>query len=188
MNYSFTENDLAKAAAEWGCNCGPAAMAFALQRRLNVARLSIPAFEVKRYTSPTMMKKALASLGVEFEEIDCKEVRDPRLRKLMCDDFPALVRIQWTGPWTQPGANPRWAYSRTHWIVAWMDSVRNHTQLNSFRKREMIFDCNSGIVEFDHWTEIVVPKITACYKNADPFGWYPTHIWRLLNKPQEAAT
>lgn len=178
MNYSFSANDLMQASQEWGCNCGPAALAFALQRRLDVARRAIPDFESKRYTSPTMMKKALANLAVGYEQIECEAVRDPRLRSVMCNAFPSLVRVQWTGPWTAPGANPRWAYSRTHWIAAWLDS---------YREREMIFDCNSGIVEFNHWTDEVIPKLTACYKNADPFGWYATHVWRLTHVPQEVA-
>lgn len=172
MNYSFTASDLAKAAAEWGCNCGPSALAFALQRRLDVARCAIPDFESKRYTSPTMMKKALETLRIVYEARDCKSAGVLRDMFYM---FPALVRIQWTGPWTEPGANPRWAYRQTHWIVTWRDTL------------PLVFDCNGGIMRFDRWKREVVPQLTALYKNSDG-GFYPTHVWRLLNKPQEAAT
>src|SRR5688572_16319757 len=113
MNYPFTEQDMERAAAEWGCNCGPSAMAFAIQQPLDVARHAIPEFETKRYTSPSMMKLALHSLKFGF-----MRVMQPSIGKMFYDQ-PAVVRIQWTGPWTMPGSNGKWAYNYTHWIATW---------------------------------------------------------------------
>lgn len=172
MTYPFTLSDLLHAQNTWGCNCGPAALAFALQRRLDVARRAIPDFETRRYTSPTMMKKALAAIGVTHESLDRHH---PAILRDMFDAAPALVRIQWTGPWTEPGANPWWAYRKTHWIATWLAGDQLH-----------VFDCNSGIVDFARWKREVVPHLTALYPKADG-GFFPTHVWRITHVPQEVV-
>lgn len=64
MKYPFTEAEFKAASDAWGCNCGPSALAFATQKSLEAARHAIPGFEAKRYTSPTMMRDALAFLGL----------------------------------------------------------------------------------------------------------------------------
>ena len=77
------------------------------------------------------------------------------------------VRVQWTGPWTAPNANPRWAYRHTHWIATYMVE----------RQAAMLFDCNGGIRGFKSWEAEIVPLLTD-YDRADG-GWYPTHVWKL---------
>jgi len=159
MDYPFTQDELNTAVDTWGCNCGPSALAFALQRPLCDARHSIPDFEVKRYTSPTMMKQALALLRVAVTGVSVPS------KELMFDYWPALVRIQWTGPWTAPGGNPKWAYWHTHWITTWIQEKQN-----------LIFDCNGGAQLFAGWTHDTVPLLIP--KRGDG-GWRPTHIWRI---------
>lgn len=165
IDYPFTQEQAEAAHAEWGCNCGPAALAFALQTKLENVRHAIPDFESKRYTSPTMMKQALAKLGVTYTE--CRATHAtmtgepeimPRLR---------LVRIQWLGPWTAPGVNPKWAYHYTHWICAW----------NTILK-PLIFDINGGVNTVFGWEQETVPLITKSISRADG-GWKPTHVWRV---------
>lgn len=177
--YPFTEQEANDAYKEWGCNCGPTSLAFALQIGLDQVRGKIPGFEEKRYTSPTMMKAGLANLGRAFKNAGA----DPAA---MWDEKPALVRIQWTGPWTLPGANPKWAYRQTHWIVTWVEIVTN-PRVMSAAALEMgareeaklrVFDCNGGIRSFDSWKQEIVPLLTALYPRADG-GWNPTHVWRV---------
>jgi hypothetical protein len=155
-NYPFTGADVRRAAEEWGCNCGPAALAFALQVPLERVRGAIPGFESKRYTSPTMMRAALDGLGVSFTPAPAD-----RLSLLLVP--MSLVRVQWTGPWAKPGAPPKWAYRQTHWIAAWGGNV---------------FDVNGGIGSLDWWVKEIVPAITAATPRADG-GWFPTHVWRI---------
>lgn len=160
--YPFTAQDMQRAAEEWNANCGPAALAFALGLHINDVRGVIPGFEQKGYTSPTMMKQALEVLGGWF-------VVRPSDRESMFDsEHRCLVRIQFTGPWTQAGANPKWAYGQTHWIATYMVE----------RQAAMVFDCNGGILGFQEWEREIVPAIVATIKRADG-GWFPTHVWRI---------
>lgn len=162
LTYTFTEDDVQAAHDEWGANCGPTALAFALQIPLDDVRDAIPGFDDKRYTSPTMMRQALEHLGRPFQVIR------PADRSTMFQWSPSLVRVQWTGPWTAPNANPRWAYRHTHWIATYMVE----------RQAAMLFDCNGGIRGFQSWQDEIVPLLTN-YDRADG-GWHPTHVWKLI--------
>lgn len=172
FNYPFTIADANKAIREWGCNCGPSALAFAAQTSLDAARAAITDFDSKHYTSPTMMRTAVAKMGREFDEADPNDPCRPDL--LMCIERRiALVRVQWTGPWTQPGVNPKWAYWHTHWVAAWRD-----------RGVPLVFDINGGVNRFEDWAGIIVPELTAGIRRADG-GWHPTHVWRLIPALQD---
>lgn len=157
----FTETDMMLAAAEWGCNCGPAALAFFLQIGLDEVRGKIPGFEQRLYTNPTMMRHGLAAFGKRIRDSDSSLVAE------MFDDQPALCRIQWCGPWTNPGANAKWAYRHTHWVVSWIESGFN-----------MIFDCNGGVQKFEQWDREIVPLLTSQTPRADG-RYYPANIWRI---------
>lgn len=165
MKYPFTEQEFQTAVVEWGCNCGPSALAFACQLPLAAARAAIPEFDRKKYTSPTMMKAALAFLNRGFVEAK------PATIENMFVHGPSLVRIQWTGPWTKPGSNPKWAYGYTHWIATWRPGPAIEGGPLD------VFDCNGGAMTFDRWEEEIVPLLTS-FPRADG-GWLPTHIWRL---------
>lgn len=162
VTYPFTEEDSQRAYNEWGANCGPNALAFALGVSLDDVRGKIPGFDEKRFTNPTMMRCALSNSGANFT------AASGDLAAEMFSPWPALslVRIQWTGPWTAPGANPKWAYRQTHWIVAWKDEV------------PAVFDVNGGIMDFEVWKSEVVPVLTAQTPRATG-GWFPTHVWRI---------
>lgn len=167
MTYPFTEQEARKAADEWGCNCGPTSLAFILQVPLERVRHAIPGFEEKRYTSPTRMKAALANLGRTVTAYSHAGEGHPVVGT-MFGRAPSLTRVQWTGPWTAPGANPKWAYRQTHWIVSY--AVEGQAP--------MVFDCNGGIRGFKSWESEIVPLLTADTPRADG-GWFPTHVWRL---------
>jgi hypothetical protein len=163
LKYPFTQEEFKQAADEWGCNCGPSSLAFALQSPLDRARSQIPGFDEKRYTSPAMMRQALDRLAVAFND-----VQPPSVDEMWDMRRYSLVRIQWAGPWTEPGANPKWAYRQTHWIATTPLSLLDHS----------IFDCNAGIVSWDLWTMMTVPFILKHVPRANG-KWWPTHIWRL---------
>lgn len=171
-NYTFTQDELRSAAEAWGCNCGPSALAFALQTTLEEVRPAIPEFETRGYTAPNMMRQALANLGRRVEI-----VRNPsggRNRGFGIDTMFAgpmsLVRIQWTGPWTADGKTAKWAARQTHWIACWHDDGP-----------KFVFDCNSGITSFGWWESNTVNAITKTIPRADG-DWYPANVWRLVGR------
>lgn len=115
-----------------------------------------------------MMREALTTLGRRIEI-----VRNPsggRNRGYGIDTMFAgpmsLVRIQWTGPWTDNGKTAKWAAAQTHWIACWSDGDW------------FVFDCNSGITTFAEWESKTVNAITATIKRADG-DWFPANVWRL---------
>lgn len=153
----FTAADAERAYAEWGCNCGPAALAAILRRPLEDARRWLVGFDAKRYTNPSMMLDALDASGARWRRVG--------------GPWPlyGLVRVQWEGPWTQPGVPMRARYRYTHWIGA--ATVKGEVG---------VFDVNcmangSGWTKREHWEEDIVPAITALYKRASG-AWHPTHV------------
>lgn len=161
----FDQDDAQAAWEEWHCNCGPSALAAVLGLTLDEVRPLLGDFENKRYMSPTMMQSAIERAGRKVAKYELGLWKEPCVRIHRC-----LVRIQWTGPWTAPGANPRWAYRQTHWIAAfYVDD------------RLQIFDVNGGMLYFEDWEKTIVPLLVAMYPKADG-GYRPTHIWRAAVK------
>ncbi len=117
LTYSFSAAEAEQAHKDWQCNCGPTALAFALQCSLEEVRPLLPGFSEKRYTNPTMMRHALGLAGRKFAALSTNRVMDDNPWGAGAFDVePTLIRVQWTGRWTEEGANPKWAYRYTHWI------------------------------------------------------------------------
>lgn len=170
LTYPFTEQESQKAHDEWGANCGPNALAFALGIHVNETRRLIPEFEAKCYTTPTMMREALDRAGAKFAVARVPARKPGHLADIepMFHKATALVRIQWEGPWTEPGANPRWAYRQTHWVTTWMHDTTC-----------FMFDVNGGVRTLQSWEAEIVPLLTGEIERANGH-WFPTHIWRIL--------
>jgi hypothetical protein len=164
QNPPFNQLDMQRAAERWGANCGPAALAFACGIHIDAVRGIIPGFDEKGYTNPTMMKKALETLGADFADYSLL----PDIGHIF-SQRPCLVRVQWTGPWTAPGANGKWAYRHTHWIVTWREAY------------DLVYDCNGGVRLFDSWKKEIVPALLADVPRADG-GFHPTHVWRIAER------
>lgn len=177
FDYPFTEEQAQAAYTEWGCNCGPSALAFALQTSLDKVHPAIPDFDERRYTSPSMMRAALANLGQRFMPIATPPVKQRFTSYAHQEMFAGpmtLVRIQWTGPWIVDGKPQRWAARQTHWIACWSDA---HDVWQGGRR--LVFDCNGGMRTFQSWQQGIVPLIVESVKRADG-GWYPANIWRFV--------
>lgn len=158
----FTLADLERANDEWGCNCGPSALAAICGLTLDETRVHFGP-KWPGYTNPTSMYAALRSIGMHWASIGVPyESRST---------WPiwGLCRIQWEGPWTQPGVPMRARYRHTHWVGAATD-----------RKRGIgIFDVNvlanrSGWCSLEDWATHVAPALAKGHRRATG-AWYITH-------------
>jgi hypothetical protein len=161
----FTEADADRACDEWGSNCGPAALAVVAGLTLDEVRPHLGDFEAKRYTNPTLMLDSLRRLNLS--RMGCCKCGDEN----HCVAWPSfgLARIQWEGPWTQPGVPIRARYRYTHWVASCLGRAGDVG----------IFDVNclnngSGWVSLADWSSIVVPHILKLYQRASG-RWHITH-------------
>lgn len=176
----FGERAAERAADEWGCNCGPAALAAIMNMTLDEVRPHMGDFESKGYTNPTLMFGALKSVGARYVSST-----PSRAAPAGCWDWPnwGLCRVQWEGPWTKPGVPIRARYRQTHWIGV-CHPPRSETV--------GIFDVNclqngSGWVSFLDWEMMVVPWLL---KNAVPRAdgkWHLTHAVEVAHAALNAT-
>ncbi len=159
-SYPYDEHESYKAYQEWGCNCGPSALATMINLKPDDVRPHIKGFDEKKYTSPTMMKDAIASLGLGF--VQSGVTLDPPPYP-----FYGVIRIQWDGPWCRPEVPKRVAYRYTHWIGAM-----------TFAGSLYVFDVNSGWSRKDVWEKETVPTLTKLYPKSNG-KYFPTHIWNI---------
>src|ERR1700726_1868375 len=102
---AFSKRESDAASQNWGANCGPHTVAAICELSLQEVRKYFEPFPGT--TNPTLLKKVLASLGIESDiskNLRTKELRD------------GISYVQWEGPWLKPGAPPVARYRHTHWI------------------------------------------------------------------------
>lgn len=162
MKLRFTLADAERANDEWGCNCGPSALAAVTGRTLDEIRPLD--FEKKRYTNPTLMFDSLKRTGVAFDRIQGMPTH-------------GLLRTQWEGPWTEPGVPMRVRYRHTHWIG--IKQPLHAAMLDQFHRNAGIFDVNAmnsgGWIAYSDWACTLVPWLL---KEAVPKAngrWHVTH-------------
>jgi hypothetical protein len=191
MIYTFSEEDSRKAYEEWGANCGPNALAFALQTTLAAVRPHIREFPARRYTSPTMMEQALYTLGRRVQKI----TSNPRARSAAlavgerCRGGGGVER-------SFPPPLTMWRQNRQTWKIYGKDSLmrqltQTHTiptrrQQDAIRRmlaRELRPDCQRIAADL-HLTTAVVRAVrahlqTISSNSATPeFGYYGSRSWR----------
>ena len=141
MEIRFTAEEAAQASDAWGFNCGPGAICG----------------EARGYTNPTLMLNVLKALSVKFS------VRRGRVWPRF-----GLARIQWAGPWTQPGVPALVAYRHTHWV-----GVR------SLGQAIHIFDINAvrdgGWLPVQVWSQKLVPWLLEQCEPRATGQWWQTH-------------
>lgn len=154
----FSGDDAQRAADAWGANCGPGAIAAILGKTLDEIRPHLSDFEKKRYTNPTLMYEILTNLGARWKKIE--------------KVWPhwGLVRVQWEGPWTEPGVPMAARYRHTHWVGA----ERRDRAADIW-----IFDINAiyfgGWVSFAEWSEQLVPWLLKEIDSKANGKWHITH-------------
>lgn len=174
---TFDQDEAHKAYEEWGCNCGPGALAAILSLKPDDVRAHIPNFDKRRYTNPSMMESALHSLGVKFRNVD--DGHDREDGSVALPEY-GLVRVQWDGPWMRPTpGRERWAlmdqYKHTHWIAV----AQFPKAYRSTPTKRLIFDINFGWAHQAWWETEGVKAITSWYPKATQGVWLPTHRWEL---------
>ncbi len=161
---AFTHEDANRAYDEWGCNCGPGALAAIMNMTLDEVRPHIPGFDQKRYTNPTMMNEALRSIGRPWWKIESPPTY-------------GLCRVQWEGPWTEPGVPMRARYRHTHWIA--IQNPRHASMLNQIHREAGIFDINAmnvgGWIAYSDWATILVPWLLKEVAPRASGRWHITH-------------
>lgn len=161
----FTDIDTDRAFDEWGCNCGPTALAAILGIGLDAVRqLCGQTFAAKRYMSPTMMWAALDRSGRPW-----RKMREPLPPPMTVWPVHGLARVQWHGPWMAPGVPIKARYWHTHWVAA-----------QTIAGDVGVFDVNAmqagGWVSLDSWSRVLVPYII---EHGVPRGdgrWSLTHV------------
>lgn len=155
-------------AAEW--NCGPAAIAAVVRLMPKDLESHLGDFRRKGYTNPTLMFSILRSLRVSYRNID----------KGIWPSY-GLVRIQWHGPWMNPGVPVAARYRKTHWIAC----RGTGDKTNSEHPRQ-IFDVNcigvGGWVAEEEWKHQVVPWLVPQFKELKCWdgGWSMTHCLEIV--------
>jgi hypothetical protein len=170
----FTASDVDRASWDWLCSCGPAALAAICDLTLDEVKPHFrPAFP--GYTNPGRMFEALRRTGRKYAAIGADSGFSPT--------WPSygLARVQWHGPWTAPGANPRWAYTHTHWVGVCRLQLADGTEDPNC---VCVWDVNqlsdapagetAGWAPLSWWAGVLVPKLTAEIKRTNG-GWHITH-------------
>lgn len=156
----FTTDDAVHAWDEWGANCGPGAIAGILGLSLDDIRPHMGNFESKRYTNPALMERVLNSLDAPWRFSE------------NTNTWPAygLARVQWEGPWTEPGVPDGARQRQTHWVAAAATPSGNH----------LIFDinciCVGGWVSLAEWSDKVVPWLLREVVPGANGRWHLTHV------------
>lgn len=158
----FTMEDAINANSEWGCNCGPTALAAITNRRLEEVRRAIPGFENKKYTSITMMRQALNNLIVTHtvDTYKSEQVVDYPWPSYLLPKT-GLVRVKWQGPWN----NTPEAERHSHWIARYYDYYFDVNCLNV-----------GGWVHYTTWLNQVAPWIMRVLESGSyERRYYPAH-------------
>lgn len=157
----------ANAAAEaWRFNCGPGALCAVLGLTPDELRPKMGDFEAKGYTNPTLMADVLRAHGVRHRQTYRSDLPG------RCRVAFGLMRVQWAGPWTQPGVPMAARYRNTHWVALAGDEVFD---INAI--------CVGGWIALQEWETKLVPWLI---REACPRGtgeWWPTHGWELPTPP-----
>jgi hypothetical protein len=158
---------------DWTFNCGPGALCAVTGLKPEELRPHLLDFEQKHYTNPTLMLQILRGLGVHWTAY-----------KDGLADW-GLVRIQWEGPWTDPGVPMRVRYRHTHWIATSKNIPEPCLDQKYFS--HWVFDCNAikygGWMPLGAWEAGLVPwLLKECQPKA--YGtWHITHRLELTRLP-----
>jgi hypothetical protein len=200
----FTFDEAQRAADNWGFNCGPAAVAVITGLGIADLRPQLGEFELKGYTNPSMMWQILRNLGIEHR-IRWDGAKAPKGISEGGLRFPrhGLARVQWEGPWTEPGVPVSVRYRHTHWVAAIRQTRCSDcgesggaqhrpschrqglvTAASDYREdpaaaQIWIFDvncmCVGGWIPLSEWRDSLVPWLLSQCEPKSSGRWHLTH-------------
>lgn len=173
LSVRFDRDDAQAAADAWGFNCGPAALCAVLGMTPNEIRPHMGDFERKGYTNPTLMGDVLLSLGVRTKLI----FRGNNAMPSGSVPWPqwGLVRVQWGGPWTEPGVPMRVRYRHTHWVASRRTRPIGGTRLYHNDVFDVNAMCEGGWISSVEWAAGLVPWLLRQCEPKAHGDWWPTH-------------
>lgn len=131
--------DVDEAFEQWGCNCGPAALAAALGRECADVRPLVDPF--KGYMNATDMLIAL-----HRADIRARTLSKPSRSFLEERGVIRIVLVQWNGSWDTV---PRAAATRRHWVASVATDAAS-----------LVYDVNEdGWITLDGWVASTVPQL-----------------------------
>lgn len=173
----FTPTDMDDANIAWLANCGPGALAALLGVQVMEVRPRFPHFPEKARTNLTQMQEAMGRSR--------RETPAPPVELAPAGPFPrieraAMVQIQWTGRWTSPAANARYAWAdmlkNSHWTAARM------TPAHGLWVYDVNFNIDGpvsgGWMPVAAWERNIAPSMIKEKKSRT--GWYAKEILHLV--------
>jgi hypothetical protein len=178
-----------RAADDWGLNCGPGAICGALALLPDAVRPHLGKFEGRGFMAPGHMWAALRRLGVEYTLVRPAS---------SCRPWPrnnGICRVQWSGPWCDPGRPAVAAYRHTHWVAARRSSYAGGDDwapagtgpVSIFDVNNIIGpgaelslgspDCPDGWLPLRWWADVVVPELLPSKGDG---SWWVTHTAEVL--------
>jgi hypothetical protein len=141
----FTPDESVDANGEWGANCGPHSIAAACGLSLVDVRKLLPNF--RGFMNVTEMTDALTRAGIAFTFAN--RLKTPSL-------CAGINRLQWEGPWLNPGVPKRAAYKHTHFVAR----AGNHVLCTAYS--------SGGWAPMEWWE---------AHLKETQQGWHITHYW-----------
>lgn len=155
LRFTAAESDAAN--TEWKATCGPHSIAAACGLTLTDVRAVLEGY--RGWMSPTQVTSALHKLEAPF-------LLESKMKtQQLCE---GINRIQWEGPWLDPGKPARIAYFHTHYVAHFNGWVLCTACLST------------QWIPVDAWRRhhLTVEPVT-------PF--HVTHHWTLVNTPSHAS-
>lgn len=157
----FIPPDLDAENDRWGANCGPGALAAVLGKPIAAVRPAFPWFPASTWTNQRRMEQALHAMGARW--------RADRAVDALGVGEAGVALVQFEGPWTAPGVDPRRAPPHTHWIgVARVPFVERGLPVSE----PMLFayDVNDAPwFPMEAWERFTLPKLLRDHRRAT--GW-----------------
>lgn len=169
----FTLADAERANDAWGCNCGPASLAAICGLTLDEVHRHFPGFV--GYTNPTLMFNALGSWSKATGRTWKPSTMNATAGSNAGRTWPryGLARIQFEGPWMQPGVPIAARYKHTHWVGARQAVYRGQPGVDVWDINALA-DGLGGWRPLEWWSGVIVPALTAEIRRATG-GWHITH-------------
>jgi hypothetical protein len=157
LAYTEEHSDIAR--RRWKASCGPHAIAAATGLSLEAVRPHLPDF--RGWMSPTQITGTLASLKIDHELVKGLRTKD-------LED--GILRVQFEGPWLNPGVPARVGYFHTHYIA-----VRGAGVLDTM------------CLPAEWYPRTAWARLADIVIEPPDTGWHFTHVWRFAH-PKTADT